>query len=100
MIKIEVKSDATREIKFTDKRTGEARSFRVQEARAFLADAFGKFDDSDKFEIALNQNDAPFAVGFYTLTPSCIYMDRNGRLQVGLTNMKKIEAHQKPALAA
>ena len=101
MIKIQVKDTECRTINFKDKRTGESRSFKTQEARAYLANSQGKIDEtSDKFEIALNSNDAPFEVGFYQLTPACIYLDRNGRLQVGLSNMQKLQPAQKPALAA
>lgn len=91
MIKIQVTDTTTREIRFNDKRSGQQRSFKIQNARVFLANNEGKIDDvAERFEISLNNDAQPFDIGIYTLTPNCIYLDRNGRLQVGVNNMKKI----------
>ena len=98
MIKIQVKNNIPITRNWIDKTTGEQRSMRIQTLLVYLPDAQGKMDDYDKVEHILSDKAQPFDVGFYTLTPSCLYLDRNGRLQIGLGNIQPIQ--QKLATAA
>ena len=90
MIKFQVTNPNYDLRKWNDKTTGLPRSMRIQTLLAYLPDSSGKSDTYDKIEMILNDNQNPFEVGIYTLTPECIYLDRNGRLQIGLTNLQPI----------
>lgn len=92
MIKFQVTNPNFDERKWNDKTTGLPRSMRIQTLLAYLPDNQGKTDTYDKVEMILNDNQNPLAVGFYTLTPQCVYLDRNGRLQIGLQNLQPIPA--------
>lgn len=98
MIKLQVTDPNFTERKWNDKVTGQPRSMRIQTILAYLPDSNGKTDTYDKIEMILNEDQNPFPVGIYTLTPQCIYLDRNGRMQLGLSNIQPIQ--QKLASAA
>lgn len=91
MIKLQVKNPNFTTRTWNDRTTGQPRSMRIQQVLAYLVNSDGQPDDTpDKLEVILNENQAPFPVGFYQLTPSCVYLDRNNRLQIGLSNMQPI----------
>jgi len=85
MIKITVAKTDTETVPYKDKKTGEQRSFEKQYVYAHTVDAEGNADFApEKFE-HIPERDAsghqvPLARGQYTLHPSSIYVDRDGRL--------------------
>ena len=92
MIKIEIKDGAAIERKWNDKVTGKPRSMRIQTCLVYLPNSQGVVDGTyDKIESILNDNQNPHPVGIYTLSPNCFYLDRNGRLQVSLSNIEKFQ---------
>lgn len=100
MIRLQVKNGNYTERKWIDKTTGEQRSMRIQQVLAYMVDSTGNVDDTpDKIEVILNEKQNPFDIGNYQLTPQCLYLDRNGRIQVSLTNMKLLPAKQLQAAA-
>ena len=92
MIRIQVKNAHPVERNWIDKTTGERRSMRIQTMLVYLPDAQGKTEDYDKVEHILSDKANPFEVGFYTLTPQCIYLDRNGRMQISLGNIQLVQS--------
>lgn len=98
MIKIQVKNEIPIIRNWVDKSTGEQRSMRIQTLLIYLPDSQGKMEDYDKVDYILADKSNAFTVGFYTLVPQCLYLDRNGRLQVSFGNMQLIQ--QKLASAA
>ena len=87
MIRIQVKNPTPITRNWKDKTTGELRSMRIQQLLVYLPDAFGKTDDYDKIEVILRDNQNPYEIGNYQLSPLCVYLDRNSRLQIGLNNI-------------
>lgn len=87
MIRFQVKNAQPLTRNWIDKTTGEKRSMRIQQLLVYLPDSFGKTDDYDKIEVILRDEQNPYDVGFFQLSPQSIYLDRNGRLQVGLNNL-------------
>lgn len=89
MIQITVAQDTIRVISYTDKRTGKPAKFYVQTAYAHTVDKQGNRPPyPEKIELPLDRDEhgQPLAhpPGEYALHPSAIYVDRNGRLQVGV----------------
>lgn len=97
MIRIEIKSTATRTINYTNKTTGKPASMEMQDVFVYLPNAEGQTDSYDKIEVAIDERTGPTPTGNYTLTPQCIYLDRNRRLSVSLRNMKAIQGTLKAA---
>jgi Helix-destabilising protein len=84
MTQIQIHSQTLREIPFTNKKTGAADRLLVQTAYLHAVDEKGERGPvPDKFEIVLPKGiTEPHKPGMYTLHPSAIYVDRNGRLVV------------------
>jgi len=83
MTKIFVTSPEIREMKGIGKTSGKPYHMRIQTAHAFTVSPDGVMSEfPDKFEIALDEGQFPYARGHYTLAPSAIQVDRNGRLEV------------------
>lgn len=77
MVLIEILA-AAREVPFVDKQTGEARSFRVQEAALFApGQKYPKL-----FDYSVPRNSSPLAPGKYQLAPESIYVNRMGKLSI------------------
>lgn len=96
MIRFQVKNPNVTVREWNDRTTGQPRSMRIQQVLAFLTNSQGQVDDTpDKVEMILNNNQQPLEAGYYQLTPDCIYLDRNGRLQVSLSNIKPLAQPQK-----
>lgn len=91
MLKITVASATVREVPYTDKK-GQPAKLLIQAAYLHTIDADGVIAPfPDKFEIVLPKGvTTPFALGEYTLHPSAISVDNNGRLscQPRLTPVK------------
>lgn len=83
MIKIAIVSAEIREMKGIGKTSGKPYHMRIQTAHAFTVDpssgAVGEFPD--KFEIALDEGQQPYARGNYTLSPASVYVSRDGRIE-------------------
>lgn len=56
---------------------------RIQTAHAFTVSPDGTIAAfPDKFEIMLDKEQAPFAPGVYQLSPSAVFVSREGRLEI------------------
>ena len=84
MIKIVVSSPAIVERKGVGKVSGKDYHLRIQTAHAFTVDAdTGAVTEfPDKFEILLDKDQAPYARGAYSLSPSAVFVSREGRLDL------------------
>ncbi len=83
MIKITVAQTTVRELSGTSSKSGKPYAMRFQNAYAFTQDREGNTPPfPEKFEINLDRDQAPYVPGDYTLQPSAVYVDRDGRLAV------------------
>lgn len=83
MIRVIVAQTTVRELKGNSKTTGKPYHLRFQNAYAETVDEQGnKPAYPEKFEISLGADQQPYSPGEYTLHPSAIYVDRDGRLAV------------------
>lgn len=83
MIKVTVTSPDIREMKGIGKASGKPYHMRIQTAYAHIISSEGVIADfPDKFEIALEADQAPFARGVYQLHPCAITVGREGRLDI------------------
>lgn len=84
MIQIRITSPDIREMKGIGKTSLKPYHMRIQTGYAFTVDpvtgAIAEFPD--KFEIALETDQVPFARGTYTLQSSSVFVSREGRLDV------------------
>lgn len=97
MIRIEIKSTYARVVDYTDKITLKPRSIKLQDVFVYLPSENGDVDGYDKIEVVVDDKIGPIAVGNYTLTAACIYLDRNRRLAVSLRHVKPILSTLKQA---
>lgn len=82
-IRIVITSPEFREMKGIGKVSNKPYHMRIQTAHAFPVDKDGVIAEfPDKFEIALDADQAPYPRGNYTLQPSAIYVSRDGKLSV------------------
>jgi len=81
MINVTVAKSDLREVPYTDKK-GQPQRLLIQQAYLHTVDPDGTTGPfPDKFEIVLPRGQTqPYAVGAYTLHPSAISVDTNGRL--------------------
>lgn len=83
MIKITVAQTTVKEIKGLAKASGKPYHMRFQAAYAHTLDKDGNPPPyPEKFEVMLDTDAPAYAVGDYTLSPSAVYIDRDGRLAV------------------
>lgn len=83
MIKIAITSPDIREMKGVSKTSGKPYHMRIQTGHAFTVGQDGAIAEfPDKFEIALEADQVPFPRGQYTLSPSAVYVSRDGRLEM------------------
>ena len=81
MIKITVAQTTVKEVKGVSKSSGKPYHMRFQSAYAHTVDRDGNAPPyPEKFEVILDTDAAPFLPGDYTLHPSALYIDRDGRL--------------------
>jgi len=83
-ILVQVHSASLRVIDYTDKKTGQPARLLTQTAYLHAVNENGeKGPVPDKFEIVLPKGQSVgHPPGLYTLHPSALYVDRNGRLSV------------------
>lgn len=83
MIKIAITSPAIREMKGNAKVSGKPYHMRIQTAHAFTVSEDGVVAEfPDKFEITLEEGQQPYQRGTYTLQPSSLFVNRDGRIDV------------------
>lgn len=83
MIKIAITSPDIREMKGIGKTSGKPYHMRFQTGHAFTVSADGAVAEfPDKFEISLEDGQLPYARGTYTLSPSAVFVNRDGRMDV------------------
>lgn len=83
MISIAITSPEVREMKGVGKTSGKPYHMRFQIAHAFTVGADGAVAEfPDKFEISLEDGQAPYQRGKYTLSPASVFVNRDGRLDV------------------
>lgn len=84
MIQIRITSADIREMKGIGKTSLKPYHMRIQTGYAFTVDPLtGVISEfPDKFEIALEADQVPFARGSYTLQSSAVFVSREGRLDV------------------
>jgi hypothetical protein len=83
MIKIAVSSPEIVERKGVGKTSGKDYHLRIQTAHAFTVSTEGVVSEyPDKFEILLDKDQPPYARGNYTLSPSAVFVGREGRMEV------------------
>lgn len=83
MITIAITSPEIREMKGIGKTSGKPYHMRIQTAHAFTISKDGVLAEfPDKFEIALDADQVPYARGKYTLSPTALFVGRDGRLEV------------------
>lgn len=81
MIAITVAQTTLKEVKGVSKTSGKPYHMRFQTAYAHTVDKDGnKPPYPEKFEVILGNDAAAYPPGDYTLHPSAIYIDRDGRL--------------------
>jgi len=82
MIKIVITSADVVNRKGVGKASGKPYDFNIQQAYAFTVSNEGVVADfPDKFEIMLDAGQPPYARGSYQLSPSAVYVSRDGRLE-------------------
>ena len=83
MIKIVISNPEVREMKGVGKTSGRPYHMRFQTGHAFAVDkdtgAVAEFPD--KFELQLDDGQLPYSKGAYQLSPSSLYVSREGRLE-------------------
>lgn len=92
MIRVTVAQSTVRELKGVSKTSGKPYHMRFQSGYAHTVDRDGNTPPyPEKFEIMLGSEDVAYVPGEYTLHPSAVYVDRDGRLAVSprLTPIKK-----------
>lgn len=83
MLTIAITSPEFREMKGIGKASGKPYHMRIQTAHAFTVTADGVLSEfPDKFEIALDEGQSPYARGKYHLSDSSVNVSRDGRLEV------------------
>jgi len=81
-IRIEVKRVEVQDVSGTAKRTGKPFAFKKQSAWAHLCDRKGTPDEyPTRIELTLEQDQAPYPPGVYTLAPSSFYAGSFGALE-------------------
>lgn len=100
MIRITVAQSTVRELKGTSKTSGKPYHLRFQTGYAHTVDKDGNPPPyPEKFEIMLDSDQAAYQPGEYTLHPSSVEVDRDGRLAVitRLTPVKPVARQSAPA---
>ena len=83
MIEIVVTSPEIREMKGVGKTSGKPYHMRIQTAHAYTISPDGvRAEFPDKFEISLEDGQFPYQRGKYQLSPSSVYVSRDGRLEM------------------
>jgi len=84
MIKIVITSPEIKELKGIGKTSGKPYHMRFQTGHAFTVDpntgTLGEYPD--KFEFTLEEGQQPYARGSYQLSPSAVFVGRDGRMEL------------------
>lgn len=91
MIKIEIDSSEVRELSGVSKATGKPYHLRIQGGYAFVVGPDGKSQRyPERFEFALDSDQAPYPAGLYQLHPSAIRV-RDGRLTLAAVALAPVK---------
>lgn len=83
MIKFVITSPDVREMKGVGKTSGQPYHMRLQTVYMYPVDEHGVIAElPDKFDLPLDKDQPAYARGQYTMSPSSLSLDFNGRLQV------------------
>lgn len=83
MIKIIITSADFREMKGIGKTSGKPYHMRFQTGHAYTVAPDGTVAEfPDKFEITLEDDQVPYPRGHYMLSPSAVFVNRDGRMDV------------------
>lgn len=97
MIKVVISNPEVREMKGVGKVSGKPYHMRFQTAHAYTMDKDGVVAEfPDKFEITLEDGQAPYARGHFQLSPSSVYVSREGRMEMR-PRLVPVAAPAKPA---
>lgn len=100
MIKILIHKPEVRLIDYVSKKTGQPAQLRAMEGYAFTVNSHGEAAPfPEKFEFLLDKDQPAFGPGEYTLHPSCIYVDRQGKLALSVRLAPVAKAAARPAAA-
>lgn len=85
MIKVLIHKPEVRFIDYVSKKTGQPAQLRAMEGYAFTVNSHGESAPfPEKFEFLLEKDQTAFAPGEYTLHPSSVYVDRQGKLAMAV----------------
>lgn len=83
MIRITIHSGEARTVNYISKKTGQPATLHTQTAYAHIVNENGEpVPYPEKFDIFLRDKQPPYAPGDYTLHPSALYLNDQGRLSV------------------
>ena len=83
MIEIRILSDKVQNLKGVGKTSGKPYDMNIQTGYASVIDADGTVSEiPEKFEFVLERDQEPLKRGKYSLSPSSIFIDRNGRMGI------------------
>lgn len=83
MIQVTILKSDIQEIKGTSAKTGKPYHLRKQTGYAHTIDRDGAVAEiPEKFEFFLEDGQEPYTRGKYTLSPTAVYVDRDGRLNI------------------
>lgn len=83
MIEIRILSDKVQNLKGVGKTSGKPYDMNIQTGYASVIDSDGQVSEiPEKFEFVLAADQRPLQRGKYTLSPSSIFIDRNGRMGI------------------
>lgn len=83
MIKVRVLSPSVRNLDGVSKGTGKEYHLRMQTAHGFFVSAEGEVSEyPDKFDVFLDKDQPHYPAGWYTLHPSAIYLNFDGKLSI------------------
>jgi hypothetical protein len=93
MIRIEVKTTEVQTRNGTSQRTGQPWTIRSQDAWAYTLDSNGKPRPyPERISLQLDDNQLPFPLGNYDLSPASIYVGEFGRLMMGRPQLTPVAA--------
>lgn len=83
MIKVRVLSPDVRALDGVSKTTGKEYHLRMQTAYGFFVSPEGVVSEyPDKFDVFLDKDQPAYAAGWYTLHPSAVYLNFDGKLSI------------------
>lgn len=91
MLKVEVTSVAVVERRIASKQDSKViYIFREQAGYVSLVDSMGVVDKHpQKFKIGLEEKQEPFPVGFYSISPESLFINKHGNLSIGRLSLRR-----------